>query len=213
MNNKETAVRQEGSGSKRACLSGGGVPRPVFRRPRQTRWMLTTVASVIAVAGILSPVATRTPAWGEALIRIAVVNFEEVSMSYETFQSKLKKNDEEKDRVVENVTKANEEIRRMEKELSGEHDPMRVQRLQAIVAQQKVELQTSYYQSMNVLDKERENLISEARRAIYNAIRDIAIQKGFSLVFSENEILYASEDYVDMTDAVVQKLNNRPKKP
>ncbi|OGH59571.1 MAG: hypothetical protein A3G34_04035 [Candidatus Lindowbacteria bacterium RIFCSPLOWO2_12_FULL_62_27] len=148
----------------------------------------------------------------EALIRIAVVNFEEVSMSYDAFQEKLKKNDAEKDRVVQNVTKANEDIRRMEKELASENDPVRVQRMQAILAQQKVELQTSYYQSMNVLDKERETLISDARKSIYNAIRDIAIQKGFSLVFSENEILYASEDYVDMTSAVIEKLN-KPKKP
>ena len=51
----------------------------------------------------------------EALIRIAVVNFEEVSMSYVAFQARLKENDEKKDRVVESVTKANEEIRRMEK--------------------------------------------------------------------------------------------------
>ena len=133
-------------------------------------------------------------------------------MSYEPFQARLKDNDDRKDRVVESVTKANEDIRRMEKELQSENDPVRAQRLQAIVAQRKVELQTSYYQSMNVLDKEREALITEARRAIYNAIRDIAIQKGFSLVFSENEILYASEDYVDMTAAVIQKLN-QPKKP
>lgn len=153
-----------------------------------------------------------SPAWGEALIRIAVVNFEEVSMSYEAFQTRLKDNDARKDRVVESVTKANEEIRRMEKELSAEVDGVRIQRLQSIIAQRKVELQTSYYQSMNVLDKEREQLISEARKSIYNAIRDIAIQKGFSLVFSENEILYASEDYVDMTDAVIQRLN-QPKKP
>ncbi|MBI4178056.1 OmpH family outer membrane protein [bacterium] len=148
-----------------------------------------------------------TPAFAEALIRIAVVNFEEVSMSYQTFQTRLKDNDTKKDRVVESVTKENEEIRRMEKDLSSEHDSVRVQRLQSIIAQRKVELQTFYYQSMNVLDKERETLISEARKSIYNAIRDIAIQKGFSLVFSENEILYASEDYVDMTADVVQKLN------
>lgn len=146
------------------------------------------------------------------LIRIAVVNFEEVSMSYDPFQVRLKENDDKKDRVVESVTKANEEIRKMEKELAAENDSVRIQRLQAIVAQRKVELQTSYYQSMSVLDRERESLISEARKAIYNAIRDIAIQKGFSLVFSENEILYASEDYVDMTSAVIQKLN-LPKKP
>ncbi len=157
------------------------------------------------------PVASQT-ASAENLIRIAVVNFEEVSMSFDAFQSKLKDNDQKKDRVVESVTKANEEIRRMEKELSAEADPVRVQRLQAVIAQRKVELQTSYYQSMNVLDKERETIISESRKAIYDAIRDMAIQKGFSLVFSENEILYASENYVDLTDAVVQRLN-QPKKP
>lgn len=167
---------------------------------------------LLAVSCCLLLAAFQSRSWGEALIRIAVVNFEEVSMSYESFQARLKDNDDRKDRVVESVTKANEEIRRMEKELSSENDPVRIQRLQAIIAQRKVELQTSYYQSMNVLDKERENLITEARRAIYNTIRDIAIQKGFSLVFSENEILYASEDYVDMTAAVIQKLN-QPKKP
>ena len=160
----------------------------------------------------LLPIASPTQSLAADLIRIAVVNFEEVSMSYDAFQTKLKENEEKKDRVVESVTKANEDIRKMEKELQAENDSVRIQRMQAIVAQRKVELQTSYYQSMSVLDREKESLISEGRKAIYNAIRDIAIQKGFSLVFSENEILYASEDYVDMTDAVIQKLN-QTKKP
>lgn len=179
---------------------------------RGIRRSAISMSFLLAVACCLLLVASQPQAWGEALIRIAVVNFEEVSMSYESFQEMLKKNDEEKDHVMVNVAKANEEIKRMERDLSNEHDPVRVQRIQAIVAQQKVELQTSYYQSMKVLDSARENLISEARKAIYNAIREIATQKGFSLVFSENEILYASEEYVDMTDAVIQKLN-RPKKP
>ncbi len=176
----------------------------------QHPWRLQRLLCLFLLNGVvcLLPAA----ACAEVLIRIAVVNFEEVSMSYQAFQQKLKENDDKKDRVVESVTKANEDIRRMEKEQSSENDPVRVQRLQAIIAQRKVELQTSYYQSMTVLEKERENLISEARKAIYSAIREIAIQKGFSLVFSENEILYASEDYVDMTDAVIQKLN-QPKKP
>ena len=169
------------------------------------------LVGVISLAWCLSHGAAR-PGWAEPLIRIAVVNFEEVSMSFTGFQTRLKENDDKKDRVVESVTRANEEIRRMEKEMATENDPLRIQRLQAIIAQRKVELQTSYYQSMNVLDRDRENLIADSRKSIYGAIRDIAIQRGFSLVFSENEILYASEDYVDMTDAVIQKLN-QPKKP
>ncbi len=168
--------------------------------------------TLLCVLPVILQVFFLTPVFGEALIRIAVVNFEEVSMSYQSFQDMLKKNDQEKDHVMVQVAKANEEIKRMERDLAAEHDPVRVQRIQAMVATQKVELQTSYYQSMKVLDNQRENVISEARKAIYNAIREIATQKGFSLVFSENEILYASEEYVDMTDAVVQKLN-RPKKP
>lgn len=149
-------------------------------------------------------VALAGSAAADPLIRIAVVNFEEVSMSYTAFQRNLQENDTKRDRILNSVATENEEIRKME---AG--DAARQSTQQALIAQRRVELQTFYYQSMNILEKEREELIANARKTIYNAIKQIAIQDGFSLVFSENEILYAAEDYVDMTDSVIRRLNDR----
>lgn len=149
------------------------------------------------------------PAAADPLIRIAVVNFEEVSMAYLAFQKNLQDNDAKRDRILNSVAAENEEIRKMEESLKLQRDPVRLSTQQALIAQRRVELQTFYYQSMNILEKEREELIANARKTIYNAIKQIAIQDGFSLVFSENEILYAAEDYVDMTESVIRKLNDR----
>ncbi len=86
----------------------------------------------------------------------------------------------------------------------------KVRREEAIVAKEKEasELKRKYFGTEGELFKKRESLMTPIQDEIYNAVKDICEQKGYSMVLdraSDSGIIYASPK-IDISNEVLQKL-------
>ncbi len=118
--------------------------------------------------------------WAPQMIRVGVVNWSRVVTSYESFQSEISELEEQRSNwlVILEEPRADEDD-------AGE----------------------MYREALEQIESRRDRVIRDAHREIYEAIEEVAITNGYSLVLSENEVLYASEAYTDLTNQVVQRLN------
>lgn len=86
----------------------------------------------------------------------------------------------------------------------------KARREEAIVAKEKeaTELKRKYFGTEGELFKKRESLMTPIQDEIYNAVKDICDQKGYSLVLdraSDAGIIFASPK-IDISNEVLQKL-------
>ncbi len=89
-------------------------------------------------------------------------------------------------------------------------DEQKTKREEAVIAKEKEasELKKKYFGPEGELFKKRESLMTPIQDEIYNAIKDIADQKGYSMVLdraSDNGIIYASPK-IDISNEVLSKL-------
>ena len=89
-------------------------------------------------------------------------------------------------------------------------DEQKTKREEAVIAKAKEasELKKKYFGPEGELFKKRESLMTPIQDEIYNAIKDIADQKGYSMVLdraSDNGIIYASPK-IDISNEVLSKL-------
>jgi len=106
------------------------------------------------------------------------------------------------------------EIEKMYKDYQAERvllsEDMRRQREEAIVNKEKEtkELQKSYFGQDGALFKKRQELIQPIQDEIYKAIKDLATENGYAVVFDSSSgpsMIYTNPRY-DMSDEVLQKL-------
>ena len=89
-------------------------------------------------------------------------------------------------------------------------EEQKTQREEAVVAKEKeaTELKRKYFGPEGELYKKRESLMSPIQDEIYNAVKDISEQKGYSLILdraSDAGIIFASPK-VDISNEVLTKL-------
>lgn len=89
-------------------------------------------------------------------------------------------------------------------------DEQKTKREEEIVAKEKeaAELKKKYFAPEGELFKKRESLMTPIQEEIYNTVKDIAEQKGFSMVLdraSDNGIIYASPK-IDISNEVLTRL-------
>ncbi len=89
-------------------------------------------------------------------------------------------------------------------------DEQKTQREEAIVAKEKeaAELKKKYFGPEGELYKKRESLMAPIQDEIYNAVKDISDQKGYSLILdraSDAGIIFASPK-IDISNEVLTKL-------
>lgn len=89
-------------------------------------------------------------------------------------------------------------------------EEQKVKREEAIVAKEKeaAELKKKYFGPEGELYKKRESLMAPIQDEIYNAVKDIADQKGYSLILdraSDAGIIFASPK-IDISNDVLTKL-------
>ena len=89
-------------------------------------------------------------------------------------------------------------------------DELKAQREEAIIAKEKeaAELKKKYFGPDGELYKKRESLMTPIQDEIYNAVKDICDQKGYSLVLdraSDAGIVFASPK-IDISNEVLTKL-------
>lgn len=130
----------------------------------------------------------------EQLIRMGVVNWEQVVAQYDEYQSEIKELQRRRMRVLEYIKGENKNVDQeaLQKGQKQELDP---------------EMRKIYEDTLKQIDDRREQLQKKYQQRIYDAIRNEAIEQGYSLILSENEVLYASQEYTDLTNDVLERLN------
>ena len=106
------------------------------------------------------------------------------------------------------------EIEKMYKDYQAERvllsEDMRRQREEAIVNKEKEakELQKNYFGQEGALYKKRQELIQPVQDEIYKAIKDLATENGYAVIFDTSSgpsMIYTNPRY-DVSDEVLQKL-------
>ncbi|MGM0380463.1 MAG: OmpH family outer membrane protein [bacterium] len=128
--------------------------------------------------------------WAPPLIRVGVVNWEQVVMNFENFQRDLSELEQRRDRLRQYIEEQYGEL--------GDEELEDVDK----------EVEEIYGEAIKQLNENRRRKISEYHQKIYSSIESEAVAGGYSLILSENEVLYASEEYTDLTQDVINRLNN-----
>lgn len=150
-----------------------------------------SLAGAVIVTFLLTPAVT----WAPPLIKIGVVNWEQVILQYEDFQNKLNNLQSKRKRILRFIEKEYGEIK-------GES----VKKGQKPASMDQ-ELQKLYEDTLEQHKQRRKQTVEKYHRRIREAIREEAIEQGYSLILSENEVLYAAEGYTDLTNGVINRLN------
>ena len=107
-----------------------------------------------------------------------------------------------------------EEIDKMYRDYQGEKvlltDEMRTEREEAIVSKERdaKKLQNDYFGQEGLLFKKREELIKPIQDEVYNAVKEIANENGYAVIFDSSSgptMLYTNPRY-DVSDEVLKRL-------
>ncbi len=131
--------------------------------------------------------------------------------NYKAAQDQLDKQSQEWQKEIEAKYS---EIEKMYKDYQAERvllaEDMRRQREETIVNKEKEvkELQKNYFGQEGALFKKRQELIEPIQDEIYKAIKDLATENGYAVIFdsaSGATMIYSNPRY-DISDEVLQKL-------
>ena len=131
--------------------------------------------------------------------------------SYKAAQEQLDKTSEEWQKEVESQYT---EIEQMYKDYQAEKvlltDDMRRKREDEIINKEKTvkDLQKKYFGQDGALFKKRQELVKPIQDDIYEAVKDIATENGYAVIFDSSSgptMLYFNPRY-DVSDEVLQKL-------
>lgn len=131
--------------------------------------------------------------------------------SYKAAQEQLDKTSEEWQKEVESQYA---EIEQMYKDYQAERvlltDDMRKKREDEIINKEKTvkDLQKKYFGQDGALFKKRQELVKPIQDDIYEAVKDIATESGYAVIFDSSSgptMLYFNPRY-DVSDEVLQKL-------
>lgn len=159
------------------------------------RWPYLSAGIFLGLTVLAGMFFLPRPGWSPELIRIGVVNWEQVILQYEGYQDEL-----------EGLQSKRTKILRMIEEQYGDVDRQKLEQSSGSVSGDE-EMQQLYEETLKQHEQRRQKAIEEYHRKIKAAIREEAIEQGYSLILSENEVLYAAEGYTDLTNGVIERLN------
>ena len=150
------------------------------------------LAGLLFLVGVLL---VPTVSWAPPLIKIGVVNWEQIILQYENYQQELKDLQQKRKRILQFIEEEYGDVDR--EKLEGQSSPSSMNN----------ELQSLYQDTLKQHKQRRRRAIENYHQRIKDAIRQEAVEQGYSLILSENEVLYAAEGYTDLTNGVINRLN------
>lgn len=139
--------------------------------------------------------------WAPPLIKIGVVNWEQVILQYDEFQSELEELQKKRKRILRFIEKEYGKVNK--DKLQNQSNPSSMNQ----------EMQSLYKDTLKQHKQRRRRTIENYHQRITEAIRQEAVEQGYSLILSENEVLYAAEGYTDLTNGVIKRLNESSNSP
>lgn len=162
-----------------------------------SKWM--SGGFLLGLLMILAITSVPRVGWAPPLIKMGVVNWEQTIMEYRSFQDELKELQGRREKIL--------------KFIQDEYGDLNKRKGQSSDNKKNLdnEMQSVYEDYLKQHEESRRETIEKHHKKIMNAIRQEAIEQGFSLVLSENEILYAANQYTDLTNDVIERLNQSNK--
>ena len=163
---------------------------------------------LIIVSGLLLSLALATAQ------KYALVDTEYILNNIPNYKSAKQQLDKVSEEWQKEIEGKYAEIEKMYKDYQAERvllsEDLRKQREDALVNKEKEvkELQKSYFGQDGALFKKRQELIQPIQVDIYKAIKDLATENGYAVIFdtsSGTSMIYSNPRY-DISDEVLQKL-------
>ncbi|MFB6355088.1 MAG: OmpH family outer membrane protein [bacterium] len=171
----------------------------VFRTVRMTKLQSIATGIVLGLFILIGVLAIPRAGWAPPLIKMGVVNWEEIILQYEDYQQELKKLQQRRVKMMEF--------------LRGQYDNVKGKKLKGKNPKNMSnEMRQIYRDTLKQIDDRQRKTREKYNRKIRRAIRQEAIKQGYSLILSENSVLYASEQYTDLTHSVIKRLNSKNSK-
>ncbi len=160
------------------------------------RFTYVGLGVVLGLGFLAGAFLTPRISWAPPLIRIGVVNWQQVILQYEDYQKELKSLESKRKEILRYIEKEHGKLNRNK-------TPGRSRK-----STSDSEVGGLYQDALKQYKQRRQRTIKEYRQNVTRAIREEAIEQGYSLILSENEVLYAAEGYTDLTSSVIKRLNS-----
>jgi outer membrane protein len=163
---------------------------------------------------ILSTALVVLIAFSASAQKFALIDSEYILKNIPAYESAQDQLDQASTKWQQEVEAVLEEVKTMYKNYQNElvflSDDMKVKRENEIIAREKEghELKRKYFGSEGELFKKRESLIKPIQEELYNAVKEVADEKGFDAIIDKStspNIIY-SNSKIDISDMVLDKL-------
>ena len=160
--------------------------------------------TVFCIAGLFSVNAQRFALIDMEYIMESIPEYQRASEKLEKLSQQYQKEIEAKSKEAENLYKAYQQTS------SQLNDAQRTQKEEAIINKEKetAELRMKYFGPDGEMAKKQNELIAPIEDMIYEAVKQVSIQKGYDAVIdraSASSIIFASPS-IDISNVILQKL-------
>jgi Skp family chaperone for outer membrane proteins len=159
------------------------------------RWTYLGLGAILGLCFLAGTFVAPRVGWAPPLIRIGVVNWEQVILQYDDYQQELENLQSKRKKILRFIEQEYGQITKNQMPGGSEG------------GSSESELEKLYQDALKQHEQRRQQSIEKYHQMIMEAIRQEAIEQGYSLILSENEVLYAAEGYTDLTNGVIERLN------
>ena len=159
---------------------------------------------IIALTGIITAQAQRFALIDMEYILKRIPAYEQANQQMESLSKQYQQEIEAKGQEAKSLYET------YQKTAATLSDSERTEKENAIVAKEKeaAELRTRYFGPEGELAKKQKELIAPIQDAIYNAVKSVATQKGYDVVFdraTDQSMIFASPS-IDISNEILSKL-------
>ncbi|HEX28632.1 TPA: OmpH family outer membrane protein [Candidatus Poribacteria bacterium] len=170
------------------------------------------LVSTIIIVAVAIAVAASSQTMQQRMIRIAVVNTQEVFDKYLKTQEAQVKLNEEISKLEEQGKKMSEDLRTLQEKYDKQRifidDKKKEQEMLQQIERKKEEIRQFIQAGQQQLDKKRRELTEPIIKEIDQVVQQIGKEEGFDLIVDKIATLYVNPQF-DITEKVIQILNQK----
>ncbi|MCD6505862.1 OmpH family outer membrane protein [Candidatus Poribacteria bacterium] len=170
------------------------------------------LVSTIIIVAVAIAVAASSQTMQQRMIRIAVVNTQEVFDKYLKTQEAQVKLNEEISKLEEQGKKMSEDLRTLQEKYDKQRifidDKKKEQEMLQQIERKKEEIRQFIQAGQQQLDKKRQELTEPIIKEIDQVVQQIGKEEGFDLIVDKIATLYVNPQF-DITEKVIQILNQK----
>ena len=135
-------------------------------------------------------------------LKLAIINLKDVARNSEAGQSIDKQIEEIHNKSKEDLVELENSIKKMDSDVKTDSDERKIEDLQVILydmtRKKRYQIQAAYKSAIEVLEEE-----------INKVIKEIAEEKGYSLIVLSEAVVYNNFECQDITEEAIERLNNK----